>query len=46
MAAEEGARCLVGLGWLHSRPETSMARPLAGAIVELACDCAGSLLAR
>jgi hypothetical protein len=34
------------LGWLHTRRETNMARRLAGAIVELACDCAESLLAR
>jgi Ser/Thr protein kinase RdoA (MazF antagonist) len=39
------ARCLVGLGWLHTRRETDMARLLTGPIVKLACDYAESLLA-
>jgi Ser/Thr protein kinase RdoA (MazF antagonist) len=39
------ARCLVGLGWLHTRRETDMARLLTGPIVELACSYADSLLA-
>jgi Ser/Thr protein kinase RdoA (MazF antagonist) len=38
------ARCLVGLGWLHTRRETELARLLTGGIVELACDYAESLL--
>jgi Ser/Thr protein kinase RdoA (MazF antagonist) len=40
------ARCLVGLGWLHTRRETDMARFLTDPIVKLACDYAKSLLAR
>ena len=40
------ARCLVGLGWLHTRRETDMARLLTDPIVKLVCDYAESLLAR
>ena len=38
------ARCLVGLGWLHTRRETDMARLLTDAIVQMSCDYAESLL--
>ncbi len=36
----------ISVGWFHGRRETNMARPLAGAIVKLACDYAESLPAR
>jgi len=39
------ARFLVGLGWLHTRRETDMARLLTEAVVDMACDYAESLLA-
>jgi len=38
------ARCLVGLGWLHTRRETDMARLLTDAIVQMSCDYAESML--
>jgi len=38
------ARCLVGLGWLHTRRETDLARLLTDAIVKMSCDYAESLL--
>jgi Ser/Thr protein kinase RdoA (MazF antagonist) len=38
------ARCLVGLGWLHTRRETEMAQLLTGSVVEMACRYAESLL--
>jgi Ser/Thr protein kinase RdoA (MazF antagonist) len=38
------ARCLVGLGWVHTRRETDLARLLGGALVELSCGYAESLL--
>jgi Ser/Thr protein kinase RdoA (MazF antagonist) len=39
------ARGLVGLGWLHTRRETDLARLITDAFVELACDYARTLLA-
>jgi len=39
------ARWLVGLGWLHTRRETDMARLVTETYVSMACDYAESLLA-
>lgn len=40
------ARCLVGLGWLHTRRETETAKLVTGVVVDLACDYAEALLGR
>jgi Ser/Thr protein kinase RdoA (MazF antagonist) len=37
-------RYLVGLGWLHTRKETPLAQEYTGAIVEMACGLAESLI--
>ena len=37
-------RYLVGLGWLHTRKETPLAQEFTGAIVEMACEQAETLI--